>query len=88
MVWNPKTEEVFPQIFEDAIYAWKTGEFEGKSVFQAEDPIGEMAMPQDQSVAVDPEAQADVDPEPHFATPEMNAGTAGIRVDLSRILGK
>ena len=86
---NPKTEEVFPQIFEDAIYAWKTGEFEGKSVFQAEDPIGEMAMPQDQtSVAVDPEAQADVDSDTHFATPEMDAETAGIRVDLSRILGK
>jgi hypothetical protein len=58
-------------------------------VFQAEDAIGEMSMPQDQtSVAVNPEAQADVDSDTHFATPEMDAGTAGIRVDLSRILGK
>ncbi|WP_410468167.1 TraH family protein [Sinorhizobium fredii] len=35
---NPTSNEVFPQIFEDAVYAWKTGEFEGVSVFQAEDP--------------------------------------------------
>ncbi|MBY3349100.1 conjugal transfer protein TraH, partial [Rhizobium laguerreae] len=32
---NPTNKDVFPQIFEDAIYAWKTGEFEGVSVFQA-----------------------------------------------------
>ena len=37
---NPKSDEVFPQIFEDAVYAWKTGEFEGQSVFQAADPGG------------------------------------------------
>ncbi|NRP75601.1 hypothetical protein ILFOPFJJ_06524 [Ensifer psoraleae] len=30
---NPESEDVFPQIFEDAVYAWKTGEFEGVSVF-------------------------------------------------------
>ncbi len=37
---DPKSEDVFPQIFEDAIHVWKTGEFEGESVFQAEDPGG------------------------------------------------
>ncbi|WP_151343583.1 Ti-type conjugative transfer system protein TraG [Rhizobium leguminosarum] len=37
---NPTSKDVFPQIFEDAIYAWKTGEFEGVSVFQAKDPGG------------------------------------------------
>lgn len=37
---NPTSKDVFPQIFEDAVYAWKTGEFEGASVFQAEDPGG------------------------------------------------
>lgn len=26
---NPKNDDVFPQIFDDAVYAWKTGEFEG-----------------------------------------------------------
>jgi hypothetical protein len=38
---NPTSEKIFPQIFEDAIYAWKTGEFEGVSVFQAPNPGGE-----------------------------------------------
>jgi hypothetical protein len=38
---NPTSKGVFPQIFEDAVYAWKTGEFEGVGVFQADDPGGE-----------------------------------------------
>ncbi|MCZ4093406.1 TraH family protein [Sinorhizobium psoraleae] len=37
---NPQSEHVFPQMFEDAVYAWRTGEFEGAGVFQAEDPGG------------------------------------------------
>lgn len=35
---NPTGKELLPQIFDDAISSWKTGEFEGASVFQAEDP--------------------------------------------------
>lgn len=35
---NPTSEEVFPQLFDDAVHAWQTGKFEGESVFQAEDP--------------------------------------------------
>jgi hypothetical protein len=38
----PKSEEVFPQIFDDAVFAWKSGEFEGANVFLAEDPGGEV----------------------------------------------
>jgi hypothetical protein len=34
---NPKSDEVFPQIFEDAVFAWKSGEFEGTNVFLADD---------------------------------------------------
>ncbi|MGQ3215983.1 MAG: TraH family protein [Shinella sp.] len=34
---NPTSKDVFPQIFEDAIYAWKAGEFEGVGVFRADD---------------------------------------------------
>jgi len=37
---NPTSEEVVPQMFEDAVFAWNTGEFEGTKVFQAEDPDG------------------------------------------------
>jgi len=41
---NPTSEEVFPQLFDDAIHAWRTGKFEGESVFQAEDPGGEVVL--------------------------------------------
>jgi hypothetical protein len=86
---NPKSPEVFPQIFEDAVYAWKTGEFEGQGVFQAEDPGGE--------VAVQKETLKDAAEEPGDAAPaqseaavpeEKDVGTAGIRIDLSRIGGQ
>ena len=39
---RPTSAEVFPYIFDDAIYAWKTGQFEGKSVFEAPDPGGDV----------------------------------------------
>ncbi|AVH45459.1 TraH family protein [Agrobacterium tumefaciens] len=85
---NPTSKDVFPQIFEDAIYAWKTGEFEGVSVFQAEDPGG--SSPIDQANAVDRHAGA---PEHSDAdadlsqVPDGDLGTAVIRIDLSRIGG-
>jgi hypothetical protein len=34
---NPTDANVTPQVFDDAIHAWKTGEFEGVAVFQAPD---------------------------------------------------
>jgi hypothetical protein len=34
---NPTNEEVFPQLFDDAVHAWQTGKFEGEGVFQAQD---------------------------------------------------
>ncbi|WP_105441285.1 TraH family protein [Neorhizobium sp. T25_13] len=88
---NPKNKDVFPQIFEDAIYAWKTGEFEGVSVFQAEDPGGSPANQEepraDKSEAdtVDAGAPLQAEAEP---SDEKKIGTAGIRVDLSRIGGR
>lgn len=82
---NPKSEEVFPQIFEDAVYAWKTGEFEGVSVFHAADPGRAIEPPRQSEVnSVDDEA---------VATPEKQSDTneevdrAGIRIDLSGIGG-
>lgn len=87
---NPKSDEVFPQIFEDAVYAWKTGEFEGVSVFQAEDPGGPIVNPREpidseQTDAPDEEASS-----LHSAEPEdeKEIGAAGMRVDLSRIGGQ
>ncbi|KEA04535.1 TraH family protein [Rhizobium rhizogenes] len=76
---NPTSKDVFPQIFEDAIYAWKTGEFEGASVFRAEDPgntvtIGNAASdmpPADRTAQTDHESRS--------------TGSAEMRIDLSRI---
>ncbi|TCU08650.1 TraH family protein [Rhizobium sullae] len=88
---NPTSKDVLPQIFEDAVYAWKTGEFEGVNVFQAEDPGGALA---NQRKPRDEESKADtVDtwaPLPTEGEPsdEKKTGTAGIRVDLSRIGGQ
>ncbi|URK86315.1 conjugal transfer protein TraH (plasmid) [Rhizobium sp. RCAM05350] len=85
---NPTSKDVFPQIFEDAVYAWKTGEFEGVSVFQAEDTGG--ASPIDQVNTVDEHAggpeHSDADAD-LSQTPDGDLGTAGIRIDLSRIGG-
>ncbi|MGO7171141.1 TraH family protein [Rhizobium leguminosarum] len=88
---NPTSKDVFPQIFEDAIYAWKTGEFEGVSVFQAEDPGGTLANQKDpradkpEADTVDAAAPLQIEAEP---SDEKKIGTAGIRVDLSRIGGQ
>jgi hypothetical protein len=80
---------VFPQIFEDAVYAWNSGQFEGQSVFQAEDPGG--------TIVDRKEVSSDAPDKPADATPsqsegessdEEEVGSAGIRVDLSRIGGQ
>ncbi|WP_454749010.1 TraH family protein [Ciceribacter selenitireducens] len=86
---NPTSKDVFPQIFEDAIYAWKTGEFEGVSVFQAEDPGTPVGVSQ-QSREKIPAEEEDADAESREEQPEaeQGAGRAGIRIDLSRIGGQ
>ncbi|MBW9054577.1 TraH family protein [Rhizobium mesosinicum] len=84
---NPKSEEVFPQIFDDAVYAWKTGEFEGNSVFQAEDPGGAVAMQSGSAVERDVQKMAD-QPGESAASSQSTLQDAGIRIDLSRIGGQ
>src|SRR5690606_16502466 len=44
---NPTAKDVLPQMFEDAVYAWQTGKFEGVRVFQAEDPGATLLFPND-----------------------------------------
>lgn len=87
---NPTSKDVFPQIFEDAIYAWKTGEFEGVSVFQAEDPGTPGEIPQQSRVKIPVEEGEDADTKARKEQPEaeQDAGRAGIRIDLSRIGGQ
>lgn len=84
---NPTSEEVFPQLFDDAIHAWRTGKFEGKSVFQAEDPGGAVlqrlsVFERDAAIHKDEDEIVEV---PDQAQTKPN--DAGIRIDLTRIGG-
>ncbi|QPB24810.1 TraH family protein [Rhizobium sp. 007] len=83
---NPTSKDVFPQIFKDAVYAWKTGEFEGASVFHVEDPGASVKMIVPPVVEEDP----DTDNEPATSNPKdveegSDVGAAEMRIDLSRI---
>lgn len=84
---NPTSEEVFPQLFDDAVHSWRTGKFEGESVFQAEDPGGAVV----QRSAVEAEnvgkAEEDGSSEMPEETP-IKPDDAGIRIDLTRIGGQ
>lgn len=86
---RPTNEEVMPQMVEDAIYAWRTGVFEGTRVFQDEDPGGPTFIESNSRKSSDPVKAEDLS---SSASPidggqpeEKDAGQAGIRVDLSRI---
>jgi hypothetical protein len=84
---NPTSEEVFPQIFDDAVYAWNTGQFEGQGVFQAQDPSGAIAETGDKAKAAEPADAVSPESEAEPSNPN-NIGAAGIRIDLSRIGGQ
>jgi hypothetical protein len=87
---RPTNKELLPQMLDDAIHAWKTGDFEGQNVYTAEDPGGptffDKGSREDQSpaVAVEPERREEGITE---AEPK-SASDAGIRIDLSRIGGQ
>lgn len=86
---NPTSKDVFSQIFEDAIYAWKTGEFEGVRVFQAEDPGTPVGVSQQSREKIPAEEEdADAESSGEQSEVEQDAGRAGIRIDLSRIGGQ
>lgn len=84
---NPTSEEVFPQLFDDAAHAWQTGKFEGESVFQAEDPGG--AVVQKSVVEVDDSGEnPDADATPRVKEERSEPDDASIRIDLTRIGGQ
>ena len=83
---NP-AKDVFPQIFEDAVHAWKTGEFEGVGVFQAQDPGGAVELPQQSEVNSVDEEGAAVTASDKQTEPNDDVDRAGIRIDLSRVGG-
>jgi hypothetical protein len=83
---NPTNEEVFPQLFEDAVYAWNTGKFEGENVFRAQDPGGivvQAARPA--SLATDSETDSGIKEAPEDLG---KPNSAGIRINLTRIGGQ
>jgi len=86
---NPMSKEVFPLMFEDAIYAWNTGQFEGQSVFQVEDPGGTIVDRKEVSLDVaDTPIDAKASQREAEPSDEKEVGAAGIRIDLSRIGGQ
>lgn len=100
---NPASKDVLPQIIDDAVYSWKTGEFEGVGVFQAEDPGTAWKVPaaatsvsrdgEETDTGVTPlpdetENQTDDMPAAEEPQPEADAEGAGIRIDMSRVGGQ
>lgn len=80
---NPTAEDVMRQVLDDALYAWKTGQFEGTAVFTAPDP-GE-------TKAINPKREDAPQSVPEAAPQETPAGDpnkSGIRIDLSGIGGR
>ncbi|NTE84742.1 conjugal transfer protein TraH [Agrobacterium tumefaciens] len=93
---SPTSKDVLPQMFDDALYAWRTGEFEGAKVFQADDPGGATFLFAKDLLTAEKEGddalghQQTVTPETAARPPvsDADAGSADMRIDLSRIGGK
>ncbi|MCR6502076.1 TraH family protein [Shinella sp. CPCC 101442] len=92
---SPTSKEVTPQMFEDAVYAWRTGEFEGTKVFQAEDPGGatflrgrplRKVQNDEKSEEVETMTAEEYPAQPAAAATDADA--AEMRIDLSRIGGR
>lgn len=83
---NPPDESVLPQVLEDATEAWKTGRFEGSSVFTATDQgpakLSKMEVENDEALPTAGEPSR-LPPETSVTSPNE----AEIRVDLSGIGG-
>ena len=89
---RPTNKELLPQMFDDAIDAWKTGAFEGSNVFSAEDPGGPTFIGKasgDAKPSPEPQQPAETEKEESHQLNETDKpAEAGIRVDLSRITGQ
>lgn len=83
---NPTSEEVFPQLFDDAVHAWQTGKFEGESVFQVEDLGG--AVVQGPVVEGNDAGGSEGDATLQEKEEPSKPDDAGIRIDLTRIGGQ
>ncbi|CUX66444.1 conserved hypothetical protein [Agrobacterium tumefaciens str. Kerr 14] len=81
---NPTAQDVLPQVLDDAIIAWRTGYFEGLSVFGGDKPK------EVQSARPAPERDTGADDEgtddrknDSVGTAEPDPNKAGIRIDLT-----
>lgn len=98
IVWkwygNPTDEGVMPEVFDDAIDAWKTGYFEGKAVFDAPDPGEPMgaSAPEPRNGDALKETEQRVGPRSAKLTPteplSSDPNKATIRIDLQSIGGR
>lgn len=91
IVWTwygrPTSEEVMPQVLDDALDAWKRGQFEGTSVFTAPDPGG--SAPAEAKAAdakMEPVKEAPSTKPQEVTTGDPNKSS--IRIDLSGIGGR
>jgi hypothetical protein len=83
---NPTDASVMPQVLDDAIEAWKTGTFEGSSVFTAANP----GPAKTNKIEIATGDAPSPDGAPPRTSPQPSApppNEAGIRVDLSSIGG-
>lgn len=90
IVWkwygNPTDDNLMPEVFRDAVDAWNSGTFEGKSVFSEPDP-GEPKEAQRRREEAS-EASPDVPaPSAKVSSPD-DPNKAGTRIDLSGIGGR
>lgn len=88
---NPTAKEVMPQVLDDAIIAWQTGQFEGVAVFRAEDPNdvkladpGDVKKDGNERVKDEISAEDDTEPAKRDST-ASDPNRANIRIDLSGI---
>ncbi|OMQ43778.1 TraH family protein [Ensifer sp. 1H6] len=87
---NSNEKDVLPEVFEDAVHAWKTGEFEGAKVFrtQGADSYAETAV--DDAVEGTPDEAHGLQTDPVETDKNSVGAPSGrseIRIDLSRING-
>lgn len=90
---NPTGEEALPQVLDDAIIAWQTGNFEGEAVFRTPDPGEEKHAEPEPAESDEVGVQTgDRREEDNAVLPadavSSDPNKAGIRIDLSGIGAK
>ncbi|TCL66350.1 TraH family protein [Rhizobium sp. BK251] len=88
---SPTNKDILPQMVDDAIYAWKTGYFEGTEVFRAADPGGATFLPGRGTRRNPPDNQSEEAPVAAVEEERVGEepiGAAEMRIDLSRIGGQ